>query len=44
MKMNRLFQHYEGSIDDLSGSRFSCVKSIEDELNGNVILLCMDER
>lgn len=37
--MDRIFQHYQGAIDELKGASFSCVKSACDNADGDVVLL-----
>ncbi len=39
--MDRIFQHYQGTIDAMQGARFSCVKVLEDAMDHDVILLWM---
>ena len=39
--MDRIFQHYQGTIDAIKGAHFSCVKALEDSIDHDVILLWM---
>lgn len=41
--MKRLFQHYKGAIDSLSGTRFSCVKTIDELSTDDVVLIWLQD-
>jgi hypothetical protein len=37
--MHRVFQHYEGVVDELKGASFSSVKSLYDKLEHDIVLV-----
>lgn len=41
MYIDRIFQDYTGTVSDWEGAQFSCVKSINDTIDNDVILLWM---
>ena len=41
--MERIFQHYEGPIEVLLGSRFSAVKAVVNSLDNSVVLLWLHD-
>ena len=42
--MNRIFQHYEGEIEALSGSHFSTVKAVVNFLDNSVVVLWLHDK